>query len=86
MYFLAKNPHYIEKLRKEADEIEVKVFHFYSNRGHVGLAVIFKDMNSLTSESIPFTCAILNEALRLLPPVGVNFRNSITIEAFGREI
>ena len=25
MYFLAKNPQYIEKLRKEADEIEIKV-------------------------------------------------------------
>jgi len=56
LYFLAKNPQYIEKLRQEADGFEAK------------------DMNSLTSESIPLTCAILNEALRLLPPVGVNFR------------
>ena len=31
-------------------------------------------MNSLTSESIPYTCAVLNETLRLLSPIGANVR------------
>lgn len=35
------------------------------------------DMNSFTSESIPYTCAVLNEALRLVGPVGFNFRVAV---------
>ena len=32
LYFLAKNPQYIEKLRQEADEFEAKVSHLrFSN-------------------------------------------------------
>ena len=85
MYFLAKNPQYIEKLRKEAAEIEVKV-GFYRPWMHRVFSDVkrytFKDMNSLTAESIPFTCAILNEALRLLPPVGTNFRELMTSKHF----
>ena len=33
-------------------------------------------MSSLTSESIPYTCAVLNETLRLYAPVGANVRKS----------
>ena len=36
-------------------------------------------MSSLTSESIPYTCAVLNETLRLLTPIGANVRKSMII-------
>ena len=32
---------------------------------------------SFTFESIPYTCAVLNEALRLVGPVGFNFRVAV---------
>lgn len=32
---------------------------------------------SLTSESLPYTCAVINEALRLHSPVGFNFRVAV---------
>ena len=38
-------------------------------------------MNSLTSESIPYTCAVLNETLRLLSPIGANERKWMTISS-----
>ena len=36
LYFLAKNPQYIEKLRQEADEFEAKVSHLRFSKSTIG--------------------------------------------------
>ena len=59
LLLMLRNPKYIQKLREEADRVEVV------------------DMNSLSYESMPWTCAIVAETLRLAAPVGFHLRKAV---------
>ena len=56
LFYLAKNPKYINEIRKEAENIKIDES---------------LDSSSFSLDHLPFTSAVLNEALRLVPPVGL---------------
>ena len=81
--FLARHPKYIEKIRKEAEQQitdmnrnELRDSRFFPDDRLLVKNAPKSDL-SFTTESIPYTCAALNEALRLVGPVGFNFRNAV---------
>ena len=86
LHFLAKHPQYIEKIRKEAEQeitdMNRQGFRYSRTSRTVpddGLPVndISESKSSFTIESIPYTCAVLNESLRLVGAVGLNFRVAV---------
>ena len=71
IYLLLQNPDYIQKIREEADSVKITDCN---SLNETRLVKTNSSANDHLFLSIPWTTAVINETLRMVPPVGVHIR------------